>query len=248
MERKEVQLPYRCEWSDVIRLVEHVRARPDADRSHLEARIGKGESFTETLNAAVQFSLIEEKPSGTYNLTAERGRGLAYAASDDERQQILLQIITTYEPYSVPLERALRDDQDQLESPTVIRIWQVDMSLGQRDTRVKEGVTFFFKLCQEANLGQYVRGYGKRPGRVELSASGQGMFRQALELETPQEVVTEPSAEPTEGLAPPGEPKEEVTTPPRMGASIQVNVDMTEWDLDKIRSFFRIIRGEETSA
>jgi hypothetical protein len=230
----DVSLPYRTDWESIDALLDYAKGK-GVDRAALEARMGAGESLRETLNAAEQLRLVRRDDAGDIQLT-EAGQRIAYAASERERRHELARAVVWYEPYRVPLERALGQGLRVLDGPSVERIWQVDMRLGQPRNRVEEARTFFFRLAGEAGLGTFRRGVRGQPTRLELSPDAGARVEELLD-EPVDSAPVEPDASATSpsaiSLSPP------VATHP--GASLSITVDMTDWGLDKIEAFLRLV-------
>jgi hypothetical protein len=227
----DVMLPYRTEWRSLAMLLDILKGK-GADRTNLEARLGAGESFRETLNAAEQLSLVRRDDAGEIQLT-QQGRRLAYAANDRERQQELTGAMLSYAPYAIPLQRALADDLQLVDGPWVERVWQVDMRLGQPRNRVEEARTFFFRLADDAGLGSYHRGVRGQPTRLELSRDARPRLEQAVAVEesSPVEYAAAPPLLELDGNNP-------VSALP---IALNLSIDMSGWELDKIEALLRLV-------
>lgn len=245
----ELILPYRTDWREMSRVLDYCKGK-GAERAVLDARFGGGESLRETLNALEQLGLIARSDVGDVRLTPAGDR-LAYATSETEERLLLVGAMLRYRPYRVALERALDSGLSVLDAPTVERIWQVDMRLAQPRNRVEEARTFFFRLADDAGLGTYRRGVRGQTTRLELSPD----FSQALGdvLTALDEPVPEPEPE-----ALPEEPVPHAGTSPRVATpapvrinpaaratrpetTLSIQVDMSEWELDKIEAFLAMI-------
>ncbi|MGH7129728.1 MAG: hypothetical protein ACREIV_14255, partial [Planctomycetaceae bacterium] len=156
-----------------------------------------------------------------------------------------------------------------LDGPWLEHIWQVDMRLGQPRNRVEEARTFFYRIADDAGLGTYRRGVRGQTTRLELdrdftAALTSAVNRLATEQPAPavinaggRDLTSLPSAD---RLAPPPVSEApaltETRTPsastppaipspngvlPGLPAGFNVQVDMTEWELDRIADFLRLI-------
>jgi hypothetical protein len=245
----QVMLPYRTDWRSVMTMLEYVKGK-GADRSSLEARLGSGESFRETLNTAEQLGLVERDEGGEIRLTLS-GQHIAYATSEAERRQEMAAALCRYLPYRVPFERALAQSAQVIDAPSVERTWQVDMRLGQPRNRVEEARTFFFRLADEAGLGTFRRGVRGQPTRLELSSDYQSMMRALLDETTDETEEVEIPAAPSADRAAPAavssvtpDSQQQVTLPVPSsppGVRLEIQVDMTDWDLDKIEAFLEMV-------
>ena len=237
----QVMLPYRTDWRSVMAMLDYVKGK-GADRTALEARLGTGEAFRETLNTAEQLGLVERDESGEIRLTIP-GQRIAYASSDTERRREIALALCRYEPYRVPFERALQDHHRVIDGPSVEQTWQVSMRLGQPRNRVEEARTFFFRLADEAGLGTFRRGVRGQPTRLEL-VDGYSTLMADLLVETADQTDVAEAPEPPVGEAEPGVPESlnlTSTVPGRPGVSLEIHVDMTEWDLDRIDAFLEMV-------
>lgn len=222
----EVMLPYRTEWRAMVSLLDYAKGK-GVDRTTLEARMGGGETLRETLNAVEQLELATRDESGDIHLT-ESGERLAYAVGDADRSAELSRAMLSYPPYAIPLDRAIAEEMTVLDAAWVERIWQVDMRLAQPRNRVEEARTFYFRLADEAGLGGYRRGVRGQPTRLELVPNLAGVLQQ-LRDEAPA-LTPEPIM-----------PVASVHQPSASPASLQITVDMTDWEIEKIEAFLRLL-------
>lgn len=247
----EIILPYRTDWRDMENVLDYCKGK-GADRSALEVRFGAGEGLRETLNALEQLGLIERSDVGDVRLTL-LGEQLAYAPDRVQRGERLVEAIATYAPYRAPLERAIAEDLAVLDAPWIEHLWQVDMRLGQPRNRVEEARTFFFRLADEADLGIYRRGVRGQTTRLELAGSAAVALAPFLDRRNDapaQPARSEPADLP---LAP--QPRETDSTGGQVagqpltlptavapGVSMSIQVDMTDWDMERIERFLTLVR------
>ena len=223
----EVMLPYRTEGRAMIALLDYAKGK-GVDRATLEARMGSGESLRETLNAVEQLGLATRDESGNIHLT-ESGERLAYAVGDADRSAELSRAMLSYPPYAIPLDRAVAEGLSVLDAAWVERIWQVDMRLAQPRNRVEEARTFYFRLADEGGLGVYRRGVRGQPTRLELVPDLAAVLQRLRdEAPVPEPVAPVPVASAAPSNAPPM-------------ASLQITVDMTDWEIEKIEAFLRLL-------
>lgn len=257
-----VILPYRTDWREMSGVLEYCKGK-GVERSLLDARFGGGEGLRETLNALEQLRLIvRDETTGDVRLTP-LGERLAYAPDVERRQAVLAEAMLGYIPYRIPLERALDDRLDVLDAPWVEHVWQVDMRLGQPRNRVEEARTFFFRLADEAGLGAYRRGVRGQTTRLELDADARSAVQHALSsLDEVFQQEDDLTAVPEAGqsgaeISPAHLSEAEDSRPPAaraptgnvyraqvpLGAStsMTIHVDLTEWDIEKIETFLRLI-------
>jgi hypothetical protein len=262
MAPSEVALPYRTDWREMASVLDYCKGK-GADRGALESRFGAGESLRETLNALEQLRLIERGEGGDVRLTT-LGEQVAYAPDQSRRRELLVAVLLGYAPYRFPLERAAADDLDLLEGPWVEHVWQVDMRLGQPRNRVEEARTCFFRLADEAGLGTYRRGVRGQTTRLELATDFAERVRPLLQRpgvapasgpeREPAPVIAE-ARQPSTASVParPGQasmpavgfvPDALPSTPgsaPGSGVTMTLHVDMSDWELDRIEDFLRLI-------
>jgi hypothetical protein len=242
----ELILPYRTDWRELERVLDYCKGK-GADRAALDARFGGGESLRETLNALEQLGLIQRSETGDVRLTG-LGDRLAYAASDAQTRLVLVEVMLLYWPYRVPLERALDDGLTVLDAPAVERIWQVDMRLAQPRNRVEEARTFFFRLADDAGLGTYRRGVRGQTTRLEIADGALATVRTVLATLADSPAEPEATAQETVEPVPPAgsvQPHVLRTSPApaaeRPTVDLTVQVDMSDWELDKIEAFLTLI-------
>lgn len=247
----EIILPYRTDWRDMENVLDYCKGK-GADRSALEVRFGAGEGLRETLNALEQLGLIERSDVGDVRLTL-LGEQLAYAPDRVQRGERLVEAIATYPPYRAPLERAIADELTVLDALWIEHLWQVDMRLGQPRNRVEEARTFFFRLADEAGLGIYRRGVRGQTTRLELASAAAvalAPFLDRLNAAPAQpDRITAPDStsmpQPHEARET-GDPDAGQTlmlpTTIAPGVSMSIQVDMTEWDMERIERFLTLVR------
>ena len=239
----EYTLPYRTDWQDMAALLDYAKGS-GADRAALDARFGAGEAMRETLNALAQLALVLRDDSGGVRLT-ELGDRLAYAPGASVRLRVLVEALLGYGPYRIPFERALADRLEVIEAPWVEHVWQVDMRLGQPRNRVAEARTFFFRLADAAGLGTYRRGVRGQATRLELADDFPAQV-QPLLARPSNEVHALPASadarEPAASPSPQAVPSTFALPAPAPNApALAITVDMSDWDLDRIAAFLRLI-------
>lgn len=244
----EPMLPYRTDWRSLMTLLDHAKGK-GIDRASLEARMGAGESLRETLNAAEQLALATRDDAGDVRLTS-LGERVAYVSSDEERRDDLARAILGYRPYEAPLTRALNEELPAIDGPWVERVWQVDMRLRQPRNRVEEARTLYFRLADEAGLGSYRRGVRGQPTRLTLADDA------AVRIESLRESAPAANPRPESAPAAPGPagPASTSAAQPSLAApaqlaagqpagpvSLAITIDLSDWDLDKIEQFLRLV-------
>ncbi|CAN5699094.1 hypothetical protein BH23CHL2_BH23CHL2_09850 [soil metagenome] len=238
-------LPYRTDWQDMAAILDYAKGS-GADRAALDARFGAGEAMRETLNALDQLGLVQRDDSGGARLTTLGDRS-AYAPDESDRLAVLVEALLGYPPYRIPFERALADGRETIDAPWVEHVWQVDMRLGQPRNRVAEARTFFFRLADAAGLGTYRRGVRGQSTRLELAADFADQVAPLIDQPSPAPAQPGQQPEtietiPTPAAGVPGSLQFQTAPNPAGGpASIAITVDMTDWDLDRIEAFLRLI-------
>jgi hypothetical protein len=239
----QVMLPYRTDWRSVMTMLDYVKGK-GADRASLEARLGSGESFRETLNTAEQLGLVDRDEGGEIRLTTS-GQRIAYASNDGERRRELAAALCRYLPYRVPFERALHASSQVIDGPSVERTWQVDMRLGQPRNRVEEARTLFFRLADEAGLGTFRRGVRGQPTRLELSNEYPLIIGDLLDETAGETKEPEAAPAPEAQAGPPTVEPIKIQAPPvpsaAPGVRLEITVDMSDWDLEKIEAFLAMV-------
>jgi hypothetical protein len=111
------------------------------------------------------------------------------------------------------------------------------MRLGQPRNRAEEARTFFFRLADEAGLGTFRRGVRGQPTRLELDSGAGGLLEEFLE--------TPPSPAESTTAARVDEPRAAPVASPALrapsSATLSITVDMSDWELEKIEAFLRLI-------
>jgi hypothetical protein len=243
-----VSLPYRTEWREMARLLDYSKGR-GAERDALEARFGAGEALRETLNALDQLRLISRDDAGDIRLT-ELGERLAYAPDPARQREEMRVALAGYPPYRAALQRAFDEGLTVIEAPWVERVWQVDLRLGQPRNRVEEARTLFFRLLDEAGLGVYRRGVRGQVTRLDLAANAATLLAPLLDESTvrPESEPSRPAPAPEAGRAGVGAVVQPASQPPAQtagvgpaGLSVQVRIDASDWELDKIAELLALL-------
>lgn len=236
-----VTLPYRTDWESMLDLLDYLKGS-GADRAKIDARFGGGEPMRETLNALEQLGLIARADSGDIHLTNE-GEELVYAPDESRRRRALAESLLRYQPYGIPIERAIGEGKDVIEAPWLEHIWQVDMRLGQPRNRVEEARTCFFRLAEAAGLGSYRRGVRGQASRLELAPTARSQVEGQLSRHPEPEQPEEPSGPSGQLLipAPQREKSVKASLPAEPQVKLNLSIDLTEWDLEKIRELFELL-------
>lgn len=240
----EPMLPYRTDWRSLMTLLDHAKGK-GIDRAMLEARMGAGESLRETMNAAEQLALATRDDAGDVRLTS-LGERVAYASSDEERRDDLARAILGYQPYETPLTRALSEGLTAIDGPWVERVWQVDMRLRQPRNRVEEARTLYFRLADEAGLGSYRRGVRGQPTRLTLADDAKARIeslRESAPAVHPRNDEAAASTAPAGSAAQPplAAPSRLVAGQTAGPVSLAITIDLSDWELDKIEQFLRLV-------
>lgn len=245
----EISLPYRTDWPEMLSVIDYIKGS-GVDRATLDARFGAGETLRETLNALEELGLIARDDGSFLRLTG-RGERLAYAMTEEERTEVLVESFLDYAPYGVPLVRARDDGRGVIDGPWLERIWQVDMRLGQPRNRVEEARTFFLRLAEVAGLGSFQRGVRGQPSRLELGPGFTGLLNEVEEQvrsRAPRSGGSGLSGEAQSGShsdekdpAPSAPAARDGGPPAASGVQVIITVDMTEWELERVERFLDLL-------
>jgi len=223
-----------------------------------------GSAYTNTKSALKLFGIIE---NDSLNFTPI-GREIAFSGEDNQKEE-MIKIIKCYEPYELVLNSIVtsRNDTRITEIDTIKNLWgRADFGSGDRNRN--DAATLFMSIIDFIEFGSYIIGRGKNPTRIEWVPDIKDKIN-CLYKETPCIELKEDSntqVQDTVDAKVVGttsvEEEQEENTPadiianetnvqpirkPTSAASlpnITINVDMSDWSDEKIKTFFKYAYGK----
>lgn len=226
--------------------------------SDVKAIFSKGESaYTNTKSALRTFEIIEDE---TLELTTF-GRQIAYSQETDKVKE-MTKILVNYAPYEVFLLSIIsKDDVTKTEISDLVNFWGKSNN-GSTERNREDAAKLFMSLIGYCGMGKYVIGRGKNPTRIEWcedikdriqKLSNQYNVESNVVEKSNENIMSEQSEEKWDendsGYS--GEEKKslcmkqnnehiKVVSQP----IINININMSDWSDEKIRSFFKYVYGQ----
>jgi hypothetical protein len=266
----EVALPYRTDWREMAGVLDYCKGK-GADRTALEARFGAGESLRETLNALEQLGLAERGDGGDVRLTmlGERLAYAPDGAQKRERlieamlgygpyrfpleralaeQHALLDAPWVEHIWQVDMR--LGQPRNRVEEARTCFFRLADEAGLGTYRRGVRGQTTRFELAGDfaSRLGPLLERLNAAapapralPGRVETAPLPPAA---APAVSLPTAVLDQLAGHDQPTLVPLAAPPAQAHRAPTDAApavTIALQVDMSDWELDKIRAFLDLI-------
>lgn len=176
---KNTTLPSRMSSDDILKFLEAVKSKP-SEESAIKA-IYNQDNFEQTKNTLELLKLINSK----YELTP-KGSNLVNLLSEENEesfQDIFLDIILGYEPYSLLLQSiAHSSNQDNSTREHIVDYWEKH-EYGSSSSNRQEGVKTFGELIKLAGLGDYKLGRHGSKTRIDWEASAQERIKNPLKFD-----------------------------------------------------------------
>jgi hypothetical protein len=260
MARNSNTLPAGTTQDNMMKLVEiYKRKNTDAEAKPIFNMTDSVYSCTKS--ALRSLGLIKEKDCSF----TDQGNDIAYS-SDEEKREKMLSLLVRYIPYESLLSAIfLRGDVKETDVKYIVNHWgRSKHGSGLRNR--EDAASLFCSMMEYIGLGKFVKGKGGYVTRIEWGTDASRKFKDVLEtvggapeentddtvdnneeeyveeqiavaVETGEQAQTAEYNEPTVSVTP------KVKTKATFAPNITINVDMSEWDEDKIKSFFKYAYG-----
>lgn len=250
-------LPYKTDDQDVIRLIEAIKRKPDNEKAIKD--IYNKSNFETSRKALEILGILDTRLSFSYE-----GKDLAVERDDSQREKLFLKFILRYPPYGHFLESVSHSSNLSTTDTESVKDYWWKHGYGSSGSNRDEGVVTFGKLVQLAGLGKFVIGRKGQPSRIEWNPNAKPLIDSVCNLEVneqlteeqavdnninPQVSVTDPSLISNNYSSSTQIPTSETTeysvqtshkyAAPKVIPNISINVDMSNWDIDKITAFFK---------
>lgn len=262
--KEENNLPAYTTSDNIILLLD-VYKKKNGKEDEAKMMFGKGNStYSNTKSALRILELINEDDC---TLT-ESGRTIAYS-NEDEKKIEILDVITSYSPYEAVLHNILKEGESFETDIEVITNFWGRFGRGSSQGNLEEAAKLFGNIIQYVGLGQFVIGRKGKKTRVIWNSDAYEIFHETIgkcreaEPANDEEALENQPKESMDKLDDDIEKKDtnelldesersidldkkipniknkECTYP-----SITINVDMSQWSEEKIRSFFKYAYGK----
>lgn len=225
-----------------------------------------GTAYTNTKSALKLFGIIENDSLSFTPI----GREIAYSGEDNKKEE-MIKIVKNYEPYELVLNSIVTDRNDikVTDIDTIKNLWgRADFGSGDRNRN--DAATLFMSIIDFIEFGSYIIGRGKNPTRIEWVADIKDKIN-SLYKETPGVEQKETTSTQDKGTieasvidAAPVEDEQaeqeentadvaanernvKIVKKPISAVSfpnITINVDMSDWSDQKIKTFFKYAYGK----
>lgn len=253
--KKETILPYGTTSDNVVKLLDAIKNK-QGDEKGIRA-VYSGSKFDSTQSALETLNII----SGL--ALTELGKQIVFEDDVEKKQTAYLRAVLSYSPYDYFLSFISQSESPvETEVETLKNFWGRN-NYGTANNR-SEGAPVCFTFFQLAGLGEYVIGRKGKSTRFVWRENYSDLIEQVKRNDALPQVKKAGAAEEEATSSSSDEANngsdsiDEIH--PRLGnssfsnekkmhsivpANIEITVDMTEWDLDKIEKFLRLINGEE---
>ncbi|MEA4963810.1 hypothetical protein [Lutispora sp.] len=243
----------------------NVLKKNNKNEESIKALFGLGDSaYRNTKSALKAFGIIENDSLDFTDI----GREIAYSGEDNKKEE-MTRIVKCYEPYELVLNSIVtsRTDTKVTEIDTIKNLWgRADFGSGDRNRN--DGATLFMSVIDYIGFAKYVIGRGSNPTRIEwapdiknkinslnqdspiveqeenTNSNGKDTIEASIvdtaTVEEEQEensstvnIVDERNVKPIE------KPVSAVSLP-----NVTINVDMSDWSDEKIKTFFKYAYGK----
>ena len=256
-------LPSGTTVENLLKLIE-VLVKNNKNEESIKALFGLGDSvYGRTKSALKSFGIIE---NDSHEFTPI-GRDIAYSGEDDKKAE-LVKIVICYEPYKLVLDSILtsRNDTEITDINTIKNLWgKADIGSGDRNRN--DGTTLFMTVVDYIGIGKYVVGRGSNPTRIEwvediktkinslnkeipIAVQKENTSQQDRDTTEADVINTAPVEEEQEVNIPDvvaEDRNDKITKKPFRAVSfpnITINVDMSDWSDEKIKTFFKYAYGK----
>ncbi|MFB6468236.1 hypothetical protein ACE38V_15760 [Cytobacillus sp. Hz8] len=257
-------LPAYTTVENLFRLI-NVLIKNNKNEESVKALFELGDSaYRNTKSALKLFDIIE---NDSLNFTPI-GREIAYSGEDNKKGE-MIKIVKNYEPYELVLNSIVTslNDTKVTEIDTIKNLWgRADFGSGDRNR--SNGATLFMSIINFIEFGSYIIGRGKNPTRIEWvpdikdKINSLNKVNSSVEQKENTNTQVQDTVEESVVETVPVEEEQEENTPadiianennvrpiknPNRAVSlsnITINVDMSDWSDEKIKTFFKYAYGQ----
>lgn len=258
-------LPAYTTVENILSLIDTLK-RKNKNEDEAKAIFGKGGSaYINTKSALRAFSLIENE---SLDFTNE-GREVAYSQGSNKKIEII-KILKNYPPYEVFLFSLLKkDDVTKTEIDEIVNFWG-KAHYGSTQRNMEDAAKLFMSIIDFIEFGKYVIGRGKNSTRIEWATDIKAKIS-SLSQEATRNPIVEPETTTNSqeketieaSIVDTSSVEEGEENPPAVSISdeknvslikkplsavnmpnISINVDMSDWSDEKVKTFFKYAYGK----
>lgn len=247
----------------------NILIKNNKNEESVKALFALGDSAYKNTKSALKLFGILENDSLIFTPI---GREIAYSGVDNKKEEIT-KIVMNYEPYELVLNSIVtaRNDVKVTEIETIKNLWgRADLGSGDRNRN--DAATLFMSIIDFIEFGSYIIGRGKNPTRIEWipnikdkinSLNKETPSTCQKEAESPQDIGTIEASDIDTAPVRDGLEEQEENIPDDVVTSnernvklikksisavsfpnITINVDMSDWSDEKIKTFFKYAYGK----
>jgi len=196
-------LPILTTMDDVAVVLAYLKNKPTgATSAEMKAALGSNPLDGRKMTAYAFWKLIE-KNGDRYRLTE---RGWRWARKQNERRDILREVIDSVVPYRSALEWTFHQGMAEVSNVDVAAHWNehhAEQAGTDNENTLKDAAVCFFNVCEGAELGKLVIGRRGQPTRLQVNSkelesfieSGPSTLPSASTTGTDQIIAEEEAAE-----------------------------------------------------
>lgn len=250
-------LPAYTTVENILLLLDVLKRKTKEDE--VKAIFGKGASaYTNTKSALRTFGFIE---NDSLELTY-KGRRVVYSEEADRKKEIQ-KVLVSYPPYEVFLLNLLQKENFLVtEVDEIINFWG-KANNGSTERNREDGAKLFMSIIDYLELGKSVKGRGTNATRIEWKGDVKVRLREMLDTQNNSSVMIENKENESEEII---DVEQDISddilsdspvqstlrdkglnrrcTNIVSGPHITINVDMSDWDEEKIKLFFKYAYGQ----
>lgn len=250
-------LPAYTTVENILLLLDVLKRKTKEDE--VKAIFGKGGSaYTNTKSALRTFGFIK---NDSVELT-DKGRRVVYSEDVDRKNEIQ-KVLVSYPPYEVFLLNLLQKENLTItEVDEIINFWG-KANNGSTERNREDGAKLFMSIIDYLEFGKTVKGRGVNATRIEWKEDVKGRIRDMLDSQNNTSVSIESNENESEEIiaVERGVKGEHFSDPSVQNTlsdesiskrhvnvvnypHITINVDMSDWDGEKIKLFFKYAYGK----
>lgn len=250
-------LPYGTSWENILKLLEAIKKKQGDEKGiravFTGAKIDATRKTMETLGLVSGFDF------------KQMGKELAYETNEEKRKEIFLKVILSYQPYELFLSRLNEKDfSEETDIEEVKNFWGKH-DFGASPNNRNEAANVFGSFIQLSGLGEFITGRRGKATRIKWDSEAkklidgilnssplpqkqqveenQSVYTPEAEIEKPLQVIENQNKDSIISHDFPEINKQNVHSL-KIIPNITINVDMTQWNIDKINAFFKAAYGE----
>lgn len=257
-------LPSGTTVENLLNLI-NVLKKNNKNEETVKALFGMSETVYNKTKAALKaFDIIE---NSSLDFTSVNGRKIAFSGEDNKKEE-MIRIVKSYEPYKLVLNSIVtsRTDTKMTDIDTIKNLWgRTDFGSGDRNRN--DGATLCMSILDYIGYGEYIIGRGNNSTRIEWvsdikdrinslyqespiveqkeNTNSQG--KDTIETSIIDCVPAEEQEENTPAVIIADERNVKPINTPISAVSlpnITINVDMSDWSDEKIKTFFKYAYGQ----